>query len=380
MSTYVQNLVGKFTDLDWKRLLKLKQDEVLGLDIGSSAVKMVHLRKDDAGYTVTAAGIVDIADSDDNGNRTETNTIKAIRKCLQSTGTRTPLVVCGVSGPEVAIRDFKFPSLPPDEVEGAVSLEAEQICPFNINQASVHYQLIPDGEDGVRGILVAATNKVIKNKVQPVKSAALNCVLMDVDGLALLNCFSGLPFCEKPQNEVAKESEHEKPEAGRTTTAILNVGSSYTNLTIIGDNDLPFVRDMTNAGKTIVKEIATEKGASVETISRVLSDCENPGRVQSEIGDSLAKACRKLIVDVTETLRYYMAQEKSTTVDKIFVCGGFALVNGFVELLDSQLPARVVLWNPFDKIRCDAGRQCKDMLAKTGPAMAVAAGLAMRSI
>jgi Tfp pilus assembly PilM family ATPase len=86
-----------------------------------------------------------------------------------------------------------------------------------------------------------------------------------------------------------------------------------------------------------------------------------------------------LIVDVTETLRYYTAQEKSAIVEKIFVCG-FAAVKGFVELLDSHLPARTVLWNPFDKIPCDGNQNCRDVLKKHGHAMAVAAGLAMRSI
>jgi Tfp pilus assembly PilM family ATPase len=93
----------------------------------------------------------------------------------------------------------------------------------------------------------------------------------------------------------------------------------------------------------------------------------------------LEKYCRKLIVDVTETLRYYTAQEKSAVVEKIFVCG-FTPVKGFVELLDSRLPARTVLWNPFDKIPCDGDQNCRDVLKKNGPAMAVAAGLAMRSI
>jgi Tfp pilus assembly PilM family ATPase len=79
-------------------------------------------------------------------------------------------------------------------------------------------------------------------------------------------------------------------------------------------------------------------------------------------------------------LRYYTAQEKSAQVEQIFVCGGFALVNGFVQTLDSRLDAKVLLWNPFDKMKCDAGNDCSEMLQKTGPALAVAAGLAMRSI
>jgi type IV pilus assembly protein PilM len=222
--------------------------------------------------------------------------------------------------------------------------------------------LVPDGENNVCGVLVAATNKLIEKKRQLAREASLDCVLMDVDGLALLNCFS----------------EYEKTGAGRTT-AILNVGSSYTTLAIIGANALPFIRDIACAGGTIVREIAAEKGVSMEAVKKALLGRENPAGPKIELGDSLEKACQKLIVDVTETLRYYTAQEKSAVVEKIFVCG-FAPVEGFIELLDRRLPARTVLWNPFDKALCDGDQNCRDILKKNGPAMVVAAGLAMRSV
>jgi type IV pilus assembly protein PilM len=351
-------------NFNWKRLLNLEQSQVLGLDIGSSAVKIVQLRKDNTGYVVTAAGIVDIANGTETDQKLrETNTVRAISECLQSTGVQTRLAVCGVCGPEVAVRYFKFPSLPPEEFQGAVMLEATQVCPFNIDDSAVDYQLMPDGEDSVCGVLVAATNKLIERKRQLAKNASLDCVLMDVDGLALLNCFS----------------EYEQAETGRTT-AILNVGSSYTTLAIMGANALPFIRDIAYAGNTIVKEIASEKGVSMEAVKKSLFGRGNPAEPEIELGDSFEKACQKLIVDVTETLRYYTAQEKSGIVEKILVCDSFARVKGFVELLDSRLPAKTVLWNPFDKIRCDADQNCRDILQKNGPAMAVAAGLAMRSI
>ena len=359
-----KGLVEGFMNLDWKRLLKLEETQVIGLDIGSSAVKIVQLRKDDAGYVVTAAGIADIVNgTETNQKQKEVNTVRAISKCLQSAGVQTRLAVCGVCGPETAVRYFKFPFLPPEEIQGAVLLEAAQVCPFNVDDGAVDYQLMSDGEDSICGVLVAATNTVIERKRQLAKSASLDCVLMDVDGVALLNCFS----------------EYEKPKLGRTT-AILNVGSSYTTLAIMGDNGLPFIRDIAYAGKTIIKEIAAEKAVSMEAIKKTLLGCENPAGAEVELGDSLEKACQKLIVDVTETLRYYTVQERVAGVEKIFVCDGFALVKRFVELLDRRLPARTVLWNPFDKIPCDADQNCRDILQKNGPAMAVAAGLAMRSI
>lgn len=356
-------MVKKLAHLEWKRALGLERKEVLGLDIGSSHIKLIQLRKDNSDYTVVTAAIADIppGKTDDEKAR-DINTAVAIHQCLKSAELQTRLAVCGLSGPEVAVRYFKFPSLSPEEIEGAVLLEAAQICPFNTNDGAVDYQLVSNGDDNVSGILVAATNKLIKRKTQFIENASLDCVLMDIDGLALLNCLN----------------EYGRKESGQTATAVLNVGSSYTTLAIMGEN-MPFIRDMTYAGDDIIKKIADENNISAENAAKILSDSENQTQSPVDLGDSLAGACQPLIVDVTETLRYYTTQEKSAPVKKIFVCGGFALVKGFVEILDSHLPAETLLWNPFDKISCDPQNNCRDILEKKGPAMAVAAGLAMRS-
>jgi type IV pilus assembly protein PilM len=347
-----------------KRSINLRKDAILGLDIGSSAVKIVALQKNDAGYSATAVGIRDIA-AGENDDLRRIHTVKAIRECFEQVKIKTKTVVCGVSGPEVAVRDFEFPPLSAEDIEAAVQLEASQVCPFNAADSAIDYHLIPDGDDKTRGVLVAATNTLIAGKVQLAKEARLNCVLMDVDGLALLNCFNGL-------------ADGQQMSETKQTVAILNVGGSHTTLAIMDNKGRPFIRDMTYAGDDILAQIAANKDMSVETVKGILSDgsaADEPG-----LRESLAKACQKLITDVGETLRYYSAQSASSNVEKLFVCGGFALVKGFVELLDSRLAAEVVLWNPFDKIPCKANRQFEDILARTGPAMAVAAGLAMRSI
>lgn len=378
-------------NLDLKQLLKFKQDQVLGLDIGSSAVKIVRLSKDNTGYVATAAGMVDIdAGTEADDDQKQINTLKAIRLCLQSARVQTRMAVCSVSGPEIAVRSFQFPLLPLEEIEGAVLLEAGQVCPFNIETSTVDYQLVSNSENNINGVLVSATNRLIKNKNYLAQNSSLKNVLTDVDGLALLNCFSELalqreqPFekdadarDESCQDETSAECRGLHVEQ---TIAILNIGSSFTNLAIIGNNGLPFVRDIAYAGNDIVKQIATERSISAEAVKMNLRGNENPDQEQPNFSDNLPEACRKLIVDVVETLRYYAAQENSTFVEKILLCGGFALTKGLLQVLDSQLPAPVVLWNPFDDIRCNTDQLSEDMLKKNGPALAVAAGLAMRSI
>ena len=353
-------------DLGWKRSFKLEIEErgVFGLDIGSSSVNAVQLNKKSGNWTVTAASRVRIAPGQEDSR--EINTVGAISKCLESTGIRSRMAVCGISGPEVAVRDFKFPSLSREEVESAVLFEAAQVCPFNANDATVDYQLVHNGKDSTKGILVAATNKLINSKTELAKQASVDCVLMDVDGLALLNCLSE---CEKDSAE--------------QTTAILNVGNSYTTLAIMsgrGGPAVPFIRDVTYAGNDIVKAIAAENDMAEESAKEILFRGTNSTERPIRIEESLEKACDKLIVDVMETLRYYTAQPESSFVEKVFVCGGFSVVQGLVELLDKHLPSKVVLWNPFETLVCEAGQSCKEILQEDGPSMAVAAGLAMRSI
>lgn len=360
--------------MNLKRILNLNRNEVCGLDIGTSAVKIVAMRKDDTGYKVTAAGISHIADRHNSLHRQgfghdgiDTSIVKAIHHCYISTRLKagnklkTKLAVCGISGPEIAVRDFEFPLLSKDEMEGAVSLEAEQVCPFNPEQAVVDYQLISNIDNKTKGILVAATNTLVKSKKQMAQKAGLKCVLMDVDGLALLNCF----------NNLVNEDE-------KSTTAILNVGGSYTTLAIMSDDGWPFIRETARAGDYIVAQIAEANNISSEEVMEILfGDLPNNG---ADLGDSLERASNEVIADVSETLRFYAASEKSKQIEKIYVCGGFAPTAGFVELLSHRLGIEACLWNPFDSVLCHTSDRYGDFFRKKGPAMAVAAGLAMRSI
>lgn len=352
-------------DIGLKRSFKLeiKNREVFGLDIGSSSVNAIQLSKKGKKWVIKAAGRAGIEPSQEEND--QENTVSAISQCIKSTGIRTRKAVCGISGPEVAVRDFQFPSLSREEIESAIHFEAAQVCPFNADDATVDFQLIDRSKDDVRGILVAATNELINNKTELAKKASVDCVLMDVDGLALLNCLSE---CE----DIAEQ-----------TAAVLSVGHSYTTLAILGSRDgpaLPFIRNVSYAGNDIVKAIATENNMSEDTVREILFGGKNTTERPNAFEASFEKACDKLIVDVTETLRYYTAQDKSSFVEKIFVCGGFAMIEGLVDLLDRHLPSKVVLWNPLEKLLCVANKSCEKILREDGPAMAVAAGLAMRSI
>lgn len=353
----------------WKRLLGFTQDDVLGIDVGSSSVRMVQLARDNGSYAVVSAAVSDIEYPEDGAEGKEANVVKAVQSCLASAKTGSRWAVCSVSGPEVAVRHFRFPPLQPEELEGAVLLEASQVCPFNIDDAVVEFQLMQNGSNGnpdgaAIGVLVAATNGVIQRRVRIIEKASLNCVLMDVDGLALLNCLS----------------ESKRDRAQLSTAAILDVGASCTTLAVMGENGLPFVRTMRYAGNDIIKLIAAENNVRPEVIKKDIYGNTRQTIPYETLQAGLEKACQKLVGDVAESLRYHSTQEKSSPVEQILVCGGFSMVRGFVDIINKYLPIRAILWNPFDTMHCSVGRQCLDVIQSKGPVMVVAAGLAMRSV
>jgi len=351
--------------VDLRPNINRKKKKTLGLDIGSKAVKTVALQKNNDGYSAVATGVAEIASDDKDVIRHRKNTIKAIRSCFSQMKAQSKLAVCGVSGPEVAVRDFELDLLSPEEMAAAVSLEASQVCPFPADASAIDYQLTSNDGETAKGILVAAMQSLIAEKTQLARDARLKCVLVDVDGLALLNCFRNL------------NADREEGRANETV-AIFNVGNTLTTLAIMGKDGSPFIRDMTYAGDDIVQQIMTESGEQEEAITKKLSG--EATVIEQELIESLSKACQQLISDVNETLRYYTAQSNSASIEKLHVCGDFAQAEGFIELLNRQIGAECILWNPFDQMQCSSNRRYVDIFKLKGPALAIAAGLAMRSI
>ncbi len=347
--------------------MQLGNRDILGLDIGSYSVKLIQMRKSSKGWSVISGAIAEIISSNsENPNLRDVDIANTIQTCLRLAGTKTSYAVCALGGNEVAIRNFDFPSLPKEELETAVLLEARQVCHFTTTDIAVDYHVIPNGSERTRGYLVAATNKNIENITRLVKKSKLNCAMIDADALALLNCFTEI---EKPENDHG--------------TAILNIGNNHTAMVIEGRAGWPFVRNLNYAVEDVIKQIAEEYSFTSDSIKKILLD--ETKEMPPEIYEALMKATRDFVNDIEKTLLYYSTQNNSFGIRRILVCGGGALYQGIVKMLAKMLPVETVLWNPFEKMRLSKGRSSKsvllkNVLKKNGPAMVVAAGLAMRNI
>lgn len=345
---------------------------VVGLDIGSNTIKMVSLRANGEGYYVAGAAMESIASGNDSG------VVSAIRKCLKTGGkniSRGSNFVFGLSGGGVKISSFSFTSLTLEEMSQAVMFEAAQVCPFDIRSSIVDYQLvsvddkkIADADlkkkkkvvhNSITGVLAVATKDLISRHRRFADEAALKCVLMDSEALALLNC--------------VRENQ---PDDEDLPIAVVNVGNSVTTVAILGSDGLPFVRDLGHSGKDIIQSLASGKGVSFESMSEEVFGGGCGACSENEV----RTACNRLILDVSETFAYYASRHNDGKVNKVYICGGFGLLNDFAKNLADSIANEVCVWNPLNILRIDDGAVDSEIIDSHGPAFAVAAGLAMRQV
>jgi len=348
------------------------QVELVGLDIGTASVKLVRLLKDLDGYTAKVA-VRETIGVNAEGERSGNAVVTAVKNCLKRAGLNNPDVVCGISGSEVVVRGFKFPPLPDAAVEQAVRMEAQQVCPFDSKQIVLDYQLIENpevsGEQKAtkifprRGVMVASTENVIKEKTTVLAEAGAKPLLVDSNALALINCLNELDLTDT-----------------NSTIAIIDIGWEFTNVIVYGQDGLPFVRDLRQAGRQVIQEISKALELSEAEVQQALTENKMAEESRNKVLLTLNNAIRPLATAINETLRFHSFQEKNSGVKKIFLCGGFSLVDTFVEFLSDAMPVETRQLNPFEKIKCDAGVDGNKLLRTCGPDLAVAAGLAMRTI
>lgn len=346
--------------------LEINTLEWIGLDIGSFSVKMVHGRWHRDRFTATGAFLIELGDTENPEEQKQQEIILAVRTCLQKASMKSPCAVCAHCGPEVLTRHFQFPPLPQEALAQAIQLEAQQMSPFDLEQSIVDFQVVdpaPQAPEGHQGFLVVAMRDAIHRKIEWVKAAGGKVLLMDVEGLAALNC---LQACLK------------EPPAG--TIALANVGNRFTTVAILGENGIPFIRDLTYAGKNIRTTIQQQTGLADQEIRKALFNLEDPSAVPGDIQAALKIASKRNIADINETLRYYLTQHPSSELTGIYLTGGWALSRPFVDLLAGTLPVEVKVFNPFQTLPIQAPPAQEALMKLSGPALTVAAGLAMRTI
>lgn len=335
--------------LNFKKFLS-KEKTSVGLNIGVSSIKMVKLlfSKD----TVKLAGF-----------SVEENQIDleaVLKKIIQSHSIKR--VNISVSGQQAITRYIEFPRMKLEELKQSLKFEAQKHIPFPIAEVNLDaYILRSDLPDNKMKVLLAAVKKEsLSQRLKLLSGLDLEVGIVDVDSLALMNAFE----FNYSQEENIKSK----------TLALLNIGSSTSNLNIMDSGYPALSRDINIGGNNFTQKAADMLGVDFKSAEamKTAGDKDNSNKVARAIEPVLAK----LAQEVRTSFDYYESRS-ITSVEKIFLSGGGSLFAGVKETLSSLLGLEVANWDPFKKIAWAEGKE-QEKLKFLSSQLAVAVGLALR--
>jgi len=342
--------------------------EIVGIDIGSSSVKLVQLREVKGGHQLVNLGLAQLPPEAivDNAIMDSSAVVQAIRSLVESQKVKTKNVATSVSGHSVIIRKVQLPIMTEEEMESSIQWEAEQYIPFEISEVNLDFQILgPDPKDPsqMTVILVAAKKDFVNDYMAVFKECGLNPVVMDIDCFALENAFEA--------NYGANEDE---------IIALVNMGASAMNVNILKGAGSVFTRDIQVGGNMFNEEIQKRLGLNSEDAEIVKLGGEVAGSDPAAVTAVVADAAETLAQEVQRSLDFFSATSADEKVQKLFVAGGVAMTPQIKVSLEQRLGIPVEVLNPFQSITVNEKDFDSDYIAAVGPLYTIAAGLAMRRL
>jgi type IV pilus assembly protein PilM len=344
-----------------------RSKSLVGLDIGSSAIKAVELKPAGKGYKVAAYGsepvppdsIVDGAIIDGAA------VVDAIRRVFEGRGIKTRDVAASLSGNAVIVKKISLPTMTEAELQESIYWEAEQYIPFDIQDVNLDYQIVESGGSGksmMDVLLVAAKKEKIADYTGVIGQAGCTAVVVDVDAFALQNAY-----------EINYGTE---PDA---VVVLLNVGASATNINILSGDQSVFTRDIAIGGNAYTEALQKELNRPYEQADQLKHGLDVEGVTFDDARPVLRAVTENVMLEIQKTFDFFKATASSDRVTRIVVSGGASRSEGFTEMLAERFEAPVEVFDPFRKIAIDPKKLSVEP-ADIAPTAAVAVGLALRRV
>jgi type IV pilus assembly protein PilM len=342
-----------------------RQKPLVGLDIGSSSVKAVELRKIKKGYEVVHAAIEPLATDTvvDGAIMDALSVSDSISRIFNEQKIKTRFVATSVSGHSVIVKKISLPLMSEEELEESIQWEAEQHIPFDIQDVNLDYQILnPASPASTTDVLLVAVKKdKILNHTNVITQAGRSPLVVDIDAFAVQNAF-----------------DVNYTLASNTTVALLNVGASIMNIVVTKGGTPQFTRDVSSGGNQYTDVLQKELNLSFEEAEQIKMGKTIEGVPSESVPSLLQSISEVLLLEIQKTFDFFRATSIGDQIQRIYVSGGCAKVLGLLDLLQAKFNIPVEMLDPFRSLTFSKGLN-QEKLEEIAPSMAVAVGLALRS-
>ncbi|MEE2775837.1 MAG: type IV pilus assembly protein PilM [Acidobacteriota bacterium] len=346
-----------------------RSKSVVGLDLGSFALKVVELNQLKGGeFSLQCLGIEPLSPEAivDGSIMDSSLVVEAIEKLNHETRVKNPSFATSLSGHSVIIKKIELPTMSPEDLADSIQWEAEQYIPFDINDVRMDYVVLSEEgstTDQMEILLVAVKRDKVNDYVSVIGQAGRTPSLVDVDVFAIQNAY-----------ELNYDVDFGK------ITALVNMGAGVTNINILARGQTVFWRDITFGGNQFTEALQREFNLSFENAEHLKRGREIEGYSLAEAKPILDTVGVEMASEIQKTFDFFSTTASEGSVDEVVISGGCALTPGLTEMLSERLSCSFELMNPLRRVQYRESDFNSEWIESIAPMMAVSVGLALRRI
>jgi type IV pilus assembly protein PilM len=338
-----------------------KGNLLLGLDIGSTTVKICLLKELKRGYQLRAFAMEPLPDDTivDGVVMNSTAVVETIRSLVSRNRIKQKDCAISVSGFSVIVKRISVSLMTDQELERQFHFEVENHIPYDMNDVFVDKHVLrrnpTTGQMDM--LLVAAKREIVNERLDLTRSAGLTPRIVDVDCFCLQNMF---------------ETLHGEPEGN---VALVDVGATTTSIVITTDGMTAFTRDLLMGGDQFTEELQRQLGLSREVAEQVKRGEAEPAPGMEAI---LQRACEAVSQEIQRSFNFFEESSATSGVSRVVLCGGAAHLAPLRAQIAQLSGVPVEVIQPFSRLQYDSKVYNPDYLQSISPQAAVAIGLALR--
>jgi len=345
-----------------------RSKSVVGLDIGSFALKLVELQQHKGGeFSLQCLGIEPLSPEAivDGSIMDSSLVVEAIEKLNQETRVKNPQFATSLSGHSVIIKKIELPSMSPEELAESIQWEAEQYIPFDINDVRMDYVLLnPEGGgDQMEVLLVAVKRDKVNDYVSVIGQTGRTPALVDVDVFAIQNAY-----------ELNYDVDRTK------IIALVNMGAAVTNINVLARGQTLFWRDISFGGNQFTEALQREFNLSFENAEALKRGRDVEGHNAGHARPVLEAVGAEMAGEIQKTFDFFSTTANEGSVDQVVLSGGGSLTAGLRDVLAERLACTIELMNPLRRIQYRESDFSQEWIESIAPMMAVSVGLALRRV
>lgn len=350
-------------------LLRRTPPPLVGIDISTTAVKLLGLSANGDGYRVDHYAVAPLPPEAivEKNIAVPEMVVEAIEKAVKLARVKVKHAAIAVSGSSVITKTIVMPGdLPDRQMEEQIALEADQYIPYSLDEVYLDFQILgvnPDNEETVEVLLAAARSDTVDQRVDVISDTGLIANVVDIEAYAMESAYQ-LVAGQLPA------------EIRNATVAVVDIGASATTLNVLQNGQSIFTRDQTLGGRQLTEEIQHRYGLSYEDAGRAKKSGELPDDYASEL---LQPFVESLAQQTSRLLQTFFSSTAQQQVDHLVLCGGTALLPGLAEMMEQQIGVPSVVANPLADMAV-AKEINTQSLQNDSASLMIACGLALRSL